>query len=70
MYVQRLRSILIEAYKAYFNIGLKYMCDILKKPNHAYSTRNSMLVQPNFLSFNNWIRSFRYEFVEFVGCTF
>ncbi len=61
MYVQRVRAILIEVYKAYFNIGPKYMCDIFKKPNHIYSTRNKMLVQPTCLSFNNGIHSFRYE---------
>ena len=39
MYVQRLRAILIEAYKAYFNIGPKYTCD-----NQVYSTRNDKML--------------------------
>ncbi len=61
MYVQRLPAILIEVYKVYFNIGPKYMCDNFKKSNQIYSTRNNMLVQPKYLSFNNGIHSFRYE---------
>ncbi len=61
MYVQRLRAILIEVYKAYFNIGLNYMCDIFKKLNHVYSTRNNMPIQPKCLGFNKGIDSFRYE---------
>ncbi len=37
------------------------MRDIFKKPNHVYSTKNNMLVQPKCLRFNNGIHSFRYE---------
>ena len=58
MYVQRLRAILTEVYKAYFNNGPKYMCDIFKKPKNVYSTRNNMLVQPKCLSFNNGFNFF------------
>ncbi len=57
MYVQHQRAILVEVYKAYFNIGPKYTCD-----NHVYATRNNkMLVQRNCFSFNHGIYSFRYE---------
>ncbi len=62
MYVQRLRAILIEVHKAYFNIGPKYTCDMFTKSNQVYSTRNDkMLVQPKCFSFNHGIYSFGYE---------
>ena len=61
MYVQRLRAIHIEVYKAYFNIRPKYICNIFKEANHVYSTRNNMLVQSKCLSFNNGIHSSSYE---------
>ncbi len=62
MYVQRLRAILIEVYKSYFNIGPKYTCDIFTKSNQVYSAINDkMLLQPKCFSFNHRIYSFRYE---------
>ncbi len=62
MYVQRLRAILIEVYKAYFNIGPKYTGDIFTNSNQVYSTRNNkMLIQPKCFSFNHGIYSFRYQ---------
>ena len=50
-------------YKAYFSTFVLNIrdCDIFKKPNHVYSTRNNMLVQPKYLGFNNGIHAFRYE---------
>ena len=62
LYVQRLRSIAIEVFKMYHNIGPSYLHDFIVKKSSTYQLRMVKPIQPpGFKSVTYGFNSFKYQ---------